>query len=158
MPLPAARHTMPDVGAAGDQGSGADACPHPQIGGLFWGGQSEHRQIHPRHVRKVRRGHVREFSEETPATSLARQAHGCRSGQRTVPPRHSSPAIAAQVPRRAHPAVSAAVQPATGANRAGLEVGPPNGHAQPLLCNPRRIAHLSRKMLRPLAKTKFGVV
>ena len=94
MPLPTARHAMPDVGAAGDQGSGVDACPHPQISGLFRGGQSEHRQIHPRHVREVRRGHVREFSEETPAASLARQAHGCRSGQRQIPPRHPSPTIA----------------------------------------------------------------
>lgn len=33
MPLPAARHAMPDVGATGDQGSRVDARPHPQVGG-----------------------------------------------------------------------------------------------------------------------------
>ena len=50
MPLPTARHTVPNVGSTRGQGSGADACPHPQIGRLLWRGQPEHRQIRARPV------------------------------------------------------------------------------------------------------------
>jgi hypothetical protein len=156
MPLPTARHTMPDVGAARGQGSGADACAHPQIGSVLWRGQSEYGQIHTHHVREVRCSHLRDLSEEASAASLARQAHGDRAGQRQVPPRRTSQAIAAEISIRAQLAVSAAVQPAVGTHRAGLEAGSSNGYAQLLLRNPGRRALSSRAMLRPLATTQFG--
>ena len=156
MPLPTTRHPMPDVGATGDQGPGTDARPHPQICRLLWRGQSEYRQIHTHHVREVRRGYVRNLFEEASAASLARQAHGCRARQRQVPPRNTSQALAAEIPRRTHLAVSATVQSAVGTHRAGLEVGPPHGNAQPLLRHIARIAHHGRQMLRPPATTKLG--
>lgn len=156
MPLPTARHPMPDVGAAGDQGSGADARTHPQISRLLRRRQSEYRQIHTGHVREVRRGDIRDLFEEASAASLARQAHGHRARQRQVPPRQTSQALAAQIPRRAHFAVSATVQPAVGTHREGLEVGPPHGYAQPLLRHVERTAHGGRKMFRPLATIQSG--
>ena len=64
MPLPAAWHPMPDVGAARDQGPGAAARAHPQIGRVLRRGQSAYRQVRPLPVREVRCGHVRELSEE----------------------------------------------------------------------------------------------
>ena len=151
MPLPTAWHAMSDVGATQGQGSGADACAHPQIGGLLWRGQSAHRQIHTRHVREVRRGHIRELPEEAPAASLARQAHGDRAGQRQIPPRHSACALAATVSKGAQPAFSAAMQSAVGTHRARLEAGSPHGHAQPFLRHVGRTTHRSRAMLRSLA-------
>lgn len=156
MPLPAAWHAMPDVGTARGQGSGADACAHPKIGGLLWCGQSQYRKIHTRHVRKIRRRYVRELSEEAPAASPAQQAHGDSAGQRQVPPRHTSQALAAEISHRAQFAVSAAVQSAVGSHRAGLEAGPPHRHAQPLLRHVERTARCGRAMLRPVATTQFG--
>ena len=156
MPLPAAWHAMPNVGAARDQGSGADACAHPQIGSLLWRGQSEYRQVRTRHVREIRCRYVRDLPEETPTTSFSGHAHGGRARQRQVPPRNTSQAPAAEISRRAQLAVSTAVQSAAGAHRAGLEAGPPNGYAQPFLRHIGRIAHCGRQMLQPLATTQFG--
>ena len=157
MPLPTAWHAMPDVGAARDQGSGTDACSRPQIGGLLWRGQFEYRQIHTRHVREIRRGHVRRFPEETPAASLTRQTHGRRAGQRQVPPCRPAGAFTLAVPQGTQPAFPAAIQPAVGAHRACLEAGPPHGNAQPVLRHDERTARCGRAMLRPLATTQFGV-
>ena len=156
MPLPAAWHAMPDVGAARGQGSRADACAHTQIGSLLWRGQSEHGQVRTRHVREVRRRDVRDLSEEAPAASFSGHAHGGRARQRQIPPRNTAQAPAAEISRRAQLAVSTAVQSAIGAHRAGLEAGPPHGYAQPFLRHPGRIAHCGRQMLRPLATTQFG--
>jgi len=156
VPLPTAWHTVPDVGAARAQGSGADACANPQIGSVLWCGQSEYRQIHTRHVREVRCAHVREFSEATPAPSLARQAHGCRAGQRQVPPRNTAKALACEISLRAQPAISATVQSAARSYRASLEAGPAHGNAQPILRHLGRIARNSRAMLRPLATIQFS--
>jgi hypothetical protein len=156
MPLPAAWHPVPDVGAARGQGSGADACAHPQIGGVLWCSQSEYRQIHTRHVREVRRPHFREFSEEAPAASLARQAHGGRPGQRQMPPRNTAKALACEVSGRAQPAISATVQSAAGSYRASLEAGPAHGNAQPILRHLGRTARSSPAVLRPLATIQLS--
>lgn len=157
MPLPTAWHPVPDVGAARGQGSGAHACAYPQIGGLLWCGQSEYRQIHTRHVREVRCSDVRELSQATPAASLARQTHGDRAGQRQVPPRCTSQALASEISRRAQSAISATVQSAARSYRASLETGPAHGNAQPILRYLGRIARRGRAMLRPLATIQFGV-
>lgn len=60
MPLPAAWHAVPDVGAARDQRPGAAACADSQVGGLPRGGRSEQWQVCARHVREVRCRHVRD--------------------------------------------------------------------------------------------------
>ena len=157
MPLPTTWHALPNVGAARDQGSCAEPCSHPQVSRLLRCRQLEYWQVRPLHVRHVRRGYVRDLSEEASAASLARQAHGDCAGQCQVPPRCPSQTLASEISHRAHLAVSAAVQSTAGTHRASLETGPPHGYAQPFLRHPRRIAHRSRHVLRPLEKTKLSV-
>lgn len=157
MPFPAAWHPMPDVGAAGDQGSRIGPCAHPQVGGLFWRSQPHQRQIHLLHVREVRCPDVRGLPEKAVAASFARQAHGHRAGQRPIPPCRVAGAVAAEIPQGTYAALSTAIQPATGPHRTGLETRPPHGNAQPLLPDIERTARRSRAMLRPLAETQCRV-
>lgn len=81
MPFPTTRHPVPDVGAAGDQGSGVAPRPYAQVSGLLWFRQFEHRQIRPLSMRQVRRHHIRRFPEKTAAASLTHQTDSYRSGQ-----------------------------------------------------------------------------
>ena len=156
MPLPTTWHPLPDVGAARDQGSGHTPCAHPQVGRLLWCRQLAHRQVRPLHVRQVQCGHVRDLSEDASAASLPRQAHGDCAGQCQVPSRGPAPALASKTSRRAHRAVSAAVQSAAGPHRARLEVGPPHGDAQPVLRHLGRRADRRLNVLRPLEKPQLG--
>jgi len=155
MPLPATRHPMPDVGAAGAQGSRVDPCAHPKVGGLLWRGEPGQREVYSLHGREVRCPDVRGVPEEAAAASLARQAHGCRAGQRQIPPCRVAGTLAAEIPPGAHAALFAAVQPAAGAHRARLEARAPNGDAQPLLRYVGRTARRHRAMLRSLATSQF---
>lgn len=158
MPFPATRHTVPDVGAAGDQRPGAVPRTHAQIGGLLWGCELEDWQIRPFDVREIRRAHIRNISKEAAAAPLARQAHGHRARQRPIPPCHIVGTPVAQIPQSAGLAVLAAIQPATGSHRAGLETGAAAGHTQPVLRHLGRIALRSRIMFQLLAKTERGAV
>ena len=155
MPLPATWYPVPDVGTARDQRSGADACAYPQISGLLWCRQFGHRQVRTRDVREVRRGHIRDLSEEAAAASIPRQAHGRGTRQRQIPPCRASQAIALQVSRRPDATVSATVQPAVGTYRASLEVGSPHGNAQSVLRHAGRSALSGLNLLRPLETSKF---
>ena len=157
MPLPTAWHPVPDVGATRDQGSGATPCVHPQVGRLFRGRQFAHRQVHSLPVRHVQRGHVRDLSEDATATSLPRHAHGAGVRQCPVPPRRPPQVLAAKISRRAHPAVSAAVQSAAGSHRASLEAGSPPGNAQSVLCDLGRRADRRLHLLRSLESPQFGI-
>lgn len=87
-------------------------------------------------VRQVRRAHVRSFPEEVAAALFAGQAHGDRAGQREIPPCRVAGAFATAIPQSSEFAVPAAIQSATGPDRAGLEAGTALGDAQPLLRNP----------------------
>jgi hypothetical protein len=156
MPLPTTWHPMPDVGATRDQGSDPVPCAHPQVDRVLRGRQFAHRQIHPLFVRHVQCGHVRGLSEDATAASVRQHAYGAGAGQCPVPPCDPAQTVAAKVSRRAHPAVSAAVQSAAGPHRAGLEAGPPHGDAQPVLRHPGRRADRRLHLLRPLEKSEFG--
>ena len=158
MPFPATRHTVPDVGAARGQRPGAIPCPHPQIGGMLRGGKLEDWQIRPLNVREIRRPHIRNVLEETVAAPLARQAHGHRTRQCTIPPCDIVGAAVTQIPQGADPAIFAAIQPATGSHRAGLETGAAAGYTQQVLRHLGGIALRSRIMFRLLAKTECSVV
>jgi hypothetical protein len=158
MPFPATRHTVPNVGSSGGQRPGANSCTYAQVRGLLWGGQLEDRQIRSLDVRKIRRRHVRVFPEETAATPLAWETHGCGAGQRPIPPRNIVGTPAAQIPQGVNPAVPAAIQPATGSCRADLEAGAAARHTQPVLRHLGRIAPRSRIMFRLVEKTECGIV
>jgi hypothetical protein len=156
MPLPTTWHSVPHVGAARDQGSGAAPCAHPQVGRLLRGCQFAHRQVHPFAVRHVQRGYVRNLSEDAVAASLSWHAHGAGARQCPVPPRDLAQAVASNISRRAHPAVSAAVQSAAGPHRARLEARPPPGDTQSVLRHPGRRVDRHLHMLRPLENAQLG--
>jgi hypothetical protein len=156
MPLPTTWHPVPQMGAARGQGSGPAPCAHPQVGRVLRGRQRAHRHVHPLSVRHVQRGHVRDRSEDAAAAARPRHAHGAGGGQCPVPPRGFAQTVASNISRRAHPAVSAAVQSAAGPRRASLEAGPPHGDAQPVLRHLGRRADRRLHMLRPLEKAQLG--
>ena len=158
MPFPATRHTVPDVGAARGQRPGADPCAHAQVGGLLRGGEFEDWQIRPLNVREIRRPHVRNLPEKAVAAPLTRQAHGHRARQCPIPPCHIIGAPVTQTPEGIDPAVLAAIQPATGPHRAGLETGTAAGHTQQVLCHIGRIALRSRNVFRMVEKTERSAV
>lgn len=155
MPLPAAWHKVPDVGTTRDQGSGVDACADPQVSGLLWRGQSEHRQVYSLHLREVRRRHIRGLSEEALAASFPSQAHGDCAGQRQIPPCRASQTPALEISRRSFLAVSAAIQSAAGTYRTSLEISPPLGNTQSVLRHTGRSPSRSLNMLRPLENSKL---
>ncbi len=156
MPLPTPWYPVSYVGAARNQGSGPAPCPHPQVGGLFWGRQLAHRQVHPRAVRHVQRGHVRDLSEDAAAASFAWHAHGAGPGQCPIPPRGPAQALTSKISRRAHPAVSPTVQSATGPHRARLEAHPPHSDTQPVFHHPGRRRDRRLHVLRPLENTQLS--
>lgn len=158
MPFPATRHTVPNVGAAGSKRPGAFPCAHPQVGGMLRGSKPEDGQIRQLDVREIRRTHIRNIPEEIVAAPLARQAHGHRARQCAIPPCHIVGATVAQIPQGADPAVLAAIQPAIGSHRAGLETGAEDVYTQPVLRHSGRIALRSRIMFRLLAKAECSVV
>lgn len=158
MPFPATRHTVPNVGATGGQRPGAVPCAHAQVGGLLRGGELEDGQIRLLDVREIRRTNIRNLPEETVAAPLARQAHGHRARQCPIPPCHIVGAPVTQIPQGVDPAVLAAIQPATGSHRTGLEAGAAVGYTQPILCHLGRIALRSRIMFRLLEKTECSAV
>ena len=155
MPLPTTWYPVSHVGAARDQGSGPAPCAHPQVGGLRWRGQPEQRQVRSHHVRDVRCGDVRDLSEDAAAIALPQHTHGAGAGQCPVPPRGPAQTVASKISRRTHPAISAAVQSATGPHRASLEAGPPPGDAQPVLRHLGRRADRRLHVLRLLENTQF---
>lgn len=154
MPLPAARDAMPDVGAARGQGPGLAPCAHPQVDGLLWRSQSEQRLVRSLHVQEVRCPDVRGLPEKAAAASRTRRTHNHRVGQCQIPPCQTAEAMAAEISQGPHAPVPAALQPAAGAYRAGLEAGSPDGHAQSYLPHVERTARYGWTMLRPLAETQ----
>ena len=63
MPLPTARHTLPDVDSPRDQGSGVDPRAHAQIDRLLWRGELGDGEILIQLVRNVRRQDIRDVSQ-----------------------------------------------------------------------------------------------
>lgn len=157
MPLPATRLTVPDVGAAGDQGSGIAPRTHTQIGRLFRCRQPVQWQVRSRPVRYLQCTDLRNLSEEVAAAPFARQTHGCCAGQRQIPPCHPADAFTQKIPESADLALSAAIQPAIGTGRTRLEAGPTYGNTQSFLSHIERSPRRRRNLLRPLAKTKLNL-
>ena len=154
MPFPATRFAPAYVGTSRSQGPYLATCPNPQIRGVLWRGEFKHWQVCTRHVQRVQCRDVQGFPQETIAAPFTRQAHGGCARQRPLPPRHHAGANVAQVPSRPDIAVLASVQPATRANRAGLETHATHRHTQSILCYALRSAPGSRNLLRPLAKSQ----
>ena len=74
----------------------------------------------------------------------------------SVPGRDRASVALPPDPRRAHPAVSAAVQSATGTHRARLEAHPPHGDTQPVFRHSGRRRDRCLHVLRPLENTQLS--
>ena len=156
VPLPTARHTLPNVGSPRGQRPGVDPRAHAQIDSLLWRGELGDREIRIQLVRHVRRQNIRDISQVTTAPPHARQTHGNRLGQRPIPPRQVTRAVVAKASQGADPPIPAAVQPAVGADRASLETDPTLGHPQPILRDAWRGAGRCRAVLRTMAKAQLS--
>jgi hypothetical protein len=152
MPFPTAWLTPAHVGAARNQGSNFAACTYPQVRGVLWRSEFNHRQICARHVRRVQCRNVQDISQEIIAAPFPRQANGSCLGQRPIPPRCIAHAAVAQIPRHPTTAVPAAVQSTTRPHRKGLETCSAHCNPQPVFRHIERSAHRHRKLLRSLAK------
>ena len=157
MPLPTARHTLPNVDSAGGQRPGADPCTHAQVDCLLWRGELGDWKIRIQPVRHVRRQNIRNVFDVAATSTCPRQTHGDRLGQRPIPPCQATRAAAAQILQSADAPIPAAVQPAVGANRTSLETHPTFGHPQPVLRDSWRGARRRAEMLRSLANAKLGI-
>lgn len=157
MPLPTARHTLPNVDSAGGQRPGADPCTHTQVDCLLWRGELGDREIRIQLVRHVRCQNIRNVFDVVAAPTCPRKTHGDLLGQRQVPPCQATRTAAAQIPQSADAPIPAAIQPAIGANRTSLETHPTLGHPQPVLRDTWRGARSRAAMLRSVAKAQLGI-
>jgi len=156
MSLPTTRFPLPHVGTARNQGSDPAPCADPKVGGLLWGRQFGHRAVRTHDVPYLQRRHVPDFPQTLASPTNARTPHDRRARQRALssrqtPGRLSSspcPPVASDVP--------AALQPTTGADRAGVEADSAPGYSQPLLRHAGRSAESRQRLLRSLAQTQQG--
>jgi hypothetical protein len=155
MSLPAAWLALSHVGRTREQGSHSDARVDAQLDRLLRRSEPEHRQVHSIDDGDLQRRHLPGLSPETAPTSLARQTHGRRAGQRPLSPRHSVKAAASEISPSALATVSSALQPAARSDRARLETGTTACYPQPLLCDTHRSDRSHSSMLRSLATTEL---
>lgn len=154
MPLPTARHTLPNVDSTGGQRPGIDPRTHAQVDCLLWGGEFGNGKACIQFVRNVRCQNIRDVSEVVAAPTCTRKTHGHRLGQRPVPPCQVTRTAAAQTSQSADAPVPAAIQSAVGANRTSLETHPTLGYPQPVLRDAWRGTRSRAAMLRSVAKTE----
>ena len=156
MPFPTTRHTLPNVDCAGDQGPGADPCPHTKVDCLLWRREFGDRKICVRLVRYVRRQNVRSVFDVVAAPTHPRQTHGDRLGQRPIPPCQATRAVAAQIPQSADAPILATIQPAVSTDRTSLETHPAIGHPQPALRDTWRCARRRAEMFQSVAEIQLS--
>lgn len=157
MPLPTARHTLPNVGYTRGQRPGADPCAHAQVDCLLWRGESGDRKIRIQPVRYVRCKNIRGVFVVVVASTHPRQTHGDRLGQRPIPPCQATRATATQIPQSADALVPTAIQPAVGADRTSLETHPTFGHTQPIRRDAWRGARCRAAVLSSVDEAQLGV-
>ena len=151
MSFPATRFSLPHVGAARNQGPDSAACADSQIDILLWGGQPGYRTVHTNDVPHLQRGDLQDFPAASFASADARTPHDRRARQCPISPRKTPRRLPAAPRSIATPAVPAALQPATGSNRASVEAGSAPGHSQSLLRHVARSARSRQRLLRSLA-------
>jgi hypothetical protein len=124
MSLPATRFALPYVGAAGNQRPHPAARADPQVRGLFRLRQLGHGPVRAHDVPHLQRRHFPEPPQNTAAPAESRKANDPRSRQCSI----SSCDTPGPFPTRPCPptaaALSAALQPSVGSDRASLEADP----------------------------------
>ena len=156
MSFPATRHALPDVGAARDQRPRAATCTYTQVHRLLRCGEFDQRQVRLCLKPRLQCTDIRAVSRALAAQTYKGQAHADRSGQRPISPCKTSQTISAPIPQGVDTGISAALQPATGAYRAGVEAHPPYGDSQSAFPDAKRSARCGSRMLCAVAQTKFS--
>ncbi len=157
MSLPATWLALPYVGAAGNQGPYLAACTDPQIRILLWRRQLEHRSVRAHDVSSLQRRDLPAFSQAAAVPTNAGTLNDRRPRQCPLPPCVTPRSLPASPYPAPAAAVPAALQPATGPDRAGLETHPASRDAQPLLRNTSRSARSGQRLLRSVASTEHRV-
>ena len=151
MSLPATRFSLPHVGAARNQGPDPAACADPQIDILLWGCQPGYRTVRANDVPSLHRSDLQDFPAAPAAPADARTPHDRRTRQCSISSRKAPGRLPAAPCSTAAPAVPAAIQPATGADRESVEAGSAPGYSQSLLRHVARSAASRQRLLRSLA-------
>jgi len=118
MSLSATRFPLSHVGTAGNQGPDPAARADPQVGGLLWGSQSGYRPVRTNDVPDLQRCDVPNLPPATAAPTHAQAPHDRRAPQRSLSSRKTPHQLPSSPCSTVAPAVSAALQPATGSDRA----------------------------------------
>ena len=156
MSLPTTRFPLPHVGAARNQGSDPAPCADPKVGGLLRGRQFGHRPVRANDVPYLQRRHVPDLSQAIAPPANPWAPHDRRARQRSLSSRKAPGRLPSSPCSTTAPAVPAALQPATGSDRTGMEAGSAAGHPQPLLRHAGRSTARCPCLLRSLAATKQG--
>ena len=156
MSLPATRFALPHVGSAGNQGPDPAACADSKVGGLLWGRQFGHRTVRTNDVPYLQRRHVPDFPQAVASPANARTPHDPRARQRSLSSRKAPGRLPSLPCSTVAPVVPAALQPATGSDRASVEADSAPCYSQPLLRHAGRRAESRQRLLRPLAQTQQG--
>jgi hypothetical protein len=156
MSLPATWFPLPHVGTARDQRPDPAACADPQIRILLWGGQPGYRAVRTNDVPHLQCSHVQNVPPAPVASADAGAPYDRRARQRPIPSRKAPGQVPASQCPTAASAVPAALQSATGSNRAGLEAGSTPRHPQSLLCHAVKRADSPQRLLRSLAQAQQG--
>ena len=96
MPLPATRHTLPNVDSPRDQRPGVDPCAHAQVDCLLWRGELGDGEVCIQLVRNVRRQDIRGVLDVAAAPTYPGKTHGHCLGQRQIPPCQTARAAVAK--------------------------------------------------------------
>lgn len=157
MSLPATRFPLPHVGAARNQGPDPAACADPKVRGLLWCRQFGYRAVRTDDVPYLQRRNVPDFPQAVASPTNARAPHDRRARQRSLSSRKTPGRLSSSPCSTVAPAVPAALQPAIGSDRAGVEADSAPCYSQPLLRYAGRSAQSRQRLLRPLAKTQQGI-
>ncbi len=152
MSLPAARFALPNVGTARNQRPDPAACTDPKIRGLLWRRQLGQRTVRANDVPHLQRCHLQDFPQALDAPTHAGVAHHRGVGQCSISPCEAPLRLPSQQCAKSDSAVSPALQPSVGSNRARLEADSASRYSQPLLRHAARSAQSRQRLLRSMAQ------
>ena len=154
MPLPTTRFALSHVGTAGNQGPHFAACTDPKVRGLFRCGQFGQRSVRTHDVPDLQRCDFPDFPQAPLAPTNSRTPHDRRARQCPLPSRETPGRLSSSTCPTVASAFPAALQPATGFDRASVEADPAPGNSQPLLRNTSRRTKSRQRLLRSLAQAQ----
>jgi len=157
MPLPAAWHALPHVGAPRTERPHPAACTDTPVGRLLRCCPPPHWHATHRFRAEIQRRLLPALPAATAQALSPRQTPGRDPGQRQVPSCSRSALLVAPAPQAHHTAVSPSVQPGAQSDRTCLEACASTGNPQPILRNTGRTRRGGARAIRDLGKTESTV-